>query len=263
MTEPDYLGINRAAWDHRTEIHVDSAFYDVPGFLAGGCSLRDIELAQLGDVTGQRLLHLQCHFGLDTLSWARRGARCTGVDLSPRAIEQARRLARQTGLAADFVCSDVYAFEASAPASFDIVFTSYGAICWLPDLSRWAAKVVQQLAPGGRFHMVEFHPVYDLVAGYGYFHRDAPDIETEGTYTDGGDRAAAQTKLATWVHPLGDVVQALIDAGLRIDSLREYPYSPYNCFDGLEEREPGRYFMQQAGHDLPLTYAIAGTRLDG
>ncbi len=263
MTEPDYLRINRAGWDRRTDIHVGSAFYDVPGFLAGGCSLREIERALVGDVTGQRLLHLQCHFGLDTLSWARRGARCTGVDLSPKAIEHARRLASQSGLAADFVCSDVYAYEARIEASFDSVFTSYGAICWLPDLDRWAAKVAQQLVPGGRFHMVEFHPVYDLRAGYGYFHRSAPDIETEGTYTDGGDSTAARSELATWVHPLGTVVQALIDAGIRIDTLREYPYSPYNCFDGLEEREPGRYYLQHAGHDMPLTYAIAGTRTTG
>lgn len=260
MSEPDYIRINRQGWDRRTEIHVDSAFYDVPGFLSGQTSLKEIELAQVGDIKGQRLLHLQCHFGLDTLSWARLGAQCTGVDLSPKAIGKARELALKAGLQAEFVCSDVYAYPQGTAPAFDVVFTSYGSICWLPSLPRWAETVASQLVPGGRFHMVDFHPIYDWTQGYGYFHRPEPDIEIEGTYTDGGDVPAASVELATWVHPLGSIVQALIDAGIQIDRLQEFPFSPYNCFEGLTEREPGRFYAPQGAHDTPLTYAIAGTR---
>ncbi|MEP5321592.1 class I SAM-dependent methyltransferase, partial [Marinobacter alexandrii] len=129
------------------------------------------------EVAGKRLLHLQCHFGLDTLSWSREGAVCTGVDISPVAIEKARELAVTTQLDARFVCSDVYSFKASQPESFDIVFASYGAVCWLPDLRRWADVVASNLAAGGRFYLVEFHPIYDLLAGYSYFTCSTPDID--------------------------------------------------------------------------------------
>jgi SAM-dependent methyltransferase len=256
MSDADYLDMNRAAWDRRAKVHFESAFYDVPGFLAGNTSLREIELAELPDVKGRRLLHLQCHFGLDTLSWARLGARCTGVDISPVAIGQARQLARHAGLDAEFVCSDVYGFRPEAPGAYDIVFTSYGAICWLPDLERWAAVVASNLAPGGTFYMAEFHPVYDLVAGYSYFSRTVPDVDESGTYTENGAQATA--KMAVWAHPLSEVINSLVGAGIRVERLNEYPFSPYNCFEGLVEREPGRYYLSHNGQDVPMVFTITG-----
>ncbi len=257
MSESDYFEMNRVAWDQRAKVHFRSAFYDVAGFLAGDTALREIELAELTDVEGKRLLHLQCHFGMDTLSWARLGAACTGVDISPVAIGQARELAERTGLKAEFVCSNVYAFKPVAGA-YDVVFTSYGALCWLPDLERWAEVVASSLAPGGTFYMVEFHPIYDLIAGYSYFTREVPDVEESGTYTENGADTVA--KMAVWAHPMADVVNALLRAGIRIERLNEFSFSPYNCFEGLVEREPGRFYLQHRGQDVPMVFSITGRK---
>jgi SAM-dependent methyltransferase len=250
--------MNRTGWDRRAEAHIESEFYDVDGFLAGNTSLREIELAELGDVSGKSLLHLQCHFGLDTLSWARRGATCTGVDISPVAIGKARELAAQTGLEAEFMCSDVYGFKHGAAGPYDIVFTSYGAVCWLPDLQRWAQVVASNLKAGGTFYMVEFHPIYDLLAGYSYFTRQEPDVEEEGSYTENG--AGVVARLATWAHPISSVINALLGAGIQVERVNEFPFSPYNCFEGMEEREPGRFYLSHKGNDVPLVYSLTGRK---
>ncbi|MDH3787523.1 MAG: class I SAM-dependent methyltransferase [Xanthomonadales bacterium] len=255
----DYLEMNRESWNQRAEVHFGSRFYDVEGFLAGHNSLREIELAELTDVEGRRLLHLQCHFGLDTLSWARLGAECTGVDISPVAIDKARQLNQRAGLNAQFVCTDVYNYSRGDAAPFDIVFTSYGTVCWLPDLDQWAQLVASNLVAGGTFYMAEFHPVYDLLTGYSYFEQDEPDVEEEETYTENsGD---LKTPLAVWPHPMGRVVNALVDAGIAIQRLNEYPFSPYNCFKGMAEREPGRYYITHEGQDVPLVYTIKGQKV--
>lgn len=249
-----YKIINRQAWDQRVATHLESDFYDVAGFLRGGCSLNEIELSALGDVAGQSLLHLQCHFGLDTLSWTRRGALATGVDLSPQAIALANELKEQAGLAADFICADVYDFGRENQQTFDIVFCSYGAICWLPDINRWAEVVASSLKPGGRFFMAEFHPVYDLIAGYSYFHRTQPAIETEQSYTENDESAGQQ--VVVWSHAIGEVCSALVKVGLQLQGLDEYAYSPYDCFEGLQERESGKFYLQHNGHDVPLVYSL-------
>jgi SAM-dependent methyltransferase len=259
MSDTDYFEMNRAGWDRRAKAHFDSRFYDVEGFLSGRTSLREIELAELAGVPGKTLLHLQCHFGLDTLSWARQGAICTGVDISPVAIEKARQLAARTGVDAQFVCSDVYGFKRASAEPYEIVFTSYGTVCWLPDLSRWAQVVAANLAVGGTFYMVEFHPIYDLLAGYSYFTRAEPDVEEEGTYTENGADAVAT--LATWAHPLSSVINSLIGAGIRVDRVNEFPFSPYNCFEGMVEREPGRFYLSHKGNDVPLVYSLTGRKV--
>ena len=251
--------MNREGWDRRAKVHFDSEFYELAGFMAGETSLREIELAELGAVSGKRLLHLQCHFGMDTLSWARQGAACTGVDISPVAIEKARELAQELGLDAEFVCTDLYSFQRSQPAPYDIVFTSYGAVCWLPDLDRWAEVVAANLSVGGRFYMVEFHPIYDLLAGYSYFTRVEPDVDEEGTYTENGAQAVA--KLASWAHPIASVINALLAVGIQIERVNEFPFSPYNCFEGMVEREPGRFYMSHKGNDVPIVYSITGRKV--
>jgi SAM-dependent methyltransferase len=255
----DYFEMNRAGWDRRAEVHFRSKFYNVDGFLNGDSSLREIERAELKLVSGRRLLHLQCHFGLDTLSWARLGAVCTGVDISPVAIELARRLADQSGLKADFVCSNVYDFTRGAANPYDIVFTSYGTVCWLPDLKQWAEVIASNLAAGGVFYMVEFHPIYDLLAGYAYFTGATPEVEGAENYTENGGEAVA--RLAIWTHPLSRVVNALIESGMEILQLNEFPFSPYNCFDGMEERESGRFCLQHRGHDVPIVYSLLGKKV--
>ncbi|MBD8528099.1 class I SAM-dependent methyltransferase [Pseudomarimonas arenosa] len=256
--QQDYFAMNQSAWDRRAEVHFGSKFYDVEGFLAGNSSLREIERAELSDVAGRRLLHLQCHFGLDTLSWARLGAKATGVDLSPVAIARARELAARTGLNAGFVCSNVLDFDRGDAEPFDIVFTSYGAVCWLPDIRAWAEVVSRNLASGGCFYMVEFHPIYDLISGYSYFTRNEPDIEEGDSYTENGQQA--QTRSAVWSHPISAVTSALIEQGIEIEAMREYPFSPYNCFKGMQEREPGRFYLQHLGQDVPLVYSLRGRK---
>ncbi|WP_133406819.1 class I SAM-dependent methyltransferase [Parashewanella tropica] len=250
----DYLAVNRNAWNQRTEIHVESEFYDVNGFLDGNCTLNDIELAALPNVKDKSLLHLQCHFGLDSLSWARRGAKVTGVDLSDAAITKATQLANQTKLDAKFICSDVYSFTEINNHQFDIVFTSYGTICWLPCLKQWAEVIASSLKSGGTFYMAEFHPCYDLIAGYSYFDKSHPDIEEEATYSENaGDETS---KVVLWSHAMSTVVNALIGAGLSIKEVNEYPYSPYNCFEGLIETEKGKYVIPHKGNNVPLVFSI-------
>jgi len=254
----DYIKINAQSWNKRTEVHVKSKFYDIPGFVEGKNTLQDIERSDLGDVTGKSLLHLQCHFGLDTLSWARLGAQVTGVDLSSTAIEKAKELSLETGLDSHFICSDIYEFGSTSKEKYDIVFTSYGALCWLPDLDKWAETIAHSLKSGGTFYIAEFHPFYDIFSGYSYFHSPEPDVDEEGTYTE--NDSGETTTLITWAHPLSDVVNALIQAGIHITELNEYPYSPYNCFEGMTEREKGKYYVTHKDQDIPLVYTIKGIK---
>lgn len=254
----DYLAINKEAWDKRTLVHIESKFYDVETFLAGRSSLNPIELAETGDVAGKSLLHLQCHFGQDTLSWARLGAEVTGVDLSPEAIEQAKGLAEKTGLKAQFILDDVYHFGETSSEQFDIVFTSYGALCWLPDLERWASLIARLLKPGGQLNLVEFHTFNELLSGYSYFPSSTPDIESSGTYTE--NFPGEESEMVTWPHSLSEVISALIKAGIVIENFNEFPFSPYNCYEGLEYVEGRGYQKLFKGHQIPLVYSITGRK---
>lgn len=257
MSNDQYFEMNRKAWDERARVHLDSSFYDVPGFLQGKSSLTDIERSELKDVAGKSLLHLQCHFGMDTLSWAREGARVTGVDLSPVAIQQAEDLARQAGLSAEFICSNLYDFE-PGDCQWDIVFSSFGAVCWLPDLGRWATLIERCLKPGGQFYLAEFHPLYDILLGYSYFFRPEADVESEGTYTDNGD--SIKNEMAVWAHPLSQVINELLGVGLELKFLNEFDYSPYNCFPDLIEKSPGRYYHLHRGQNAPMVYSLMATK---
>jgi len=250
----DYLHINKEAWDKRTKVHVGSKFYDIESFKAGKSSLNEIELEQVGSVEGKKLLHLQCHFGQDTLSWARLGAVVTGVDLSTEAIEQADKLKSALALNATFVANDIYEFGRKNREKFDVVFTSYGVLCWLPDLNNWAKTIFNSLTTGGEFHLVEFHTFHDLLAGESYFPRSEPDVEDEGTYTENCD--GTKSTMATWSHSLSEVINALISAGLSIEYFKEYAHSPYNCFEGLEYVSGQGYQMLYKGQQVPLLYSI-------
>ncbi|MCL1143371.1 class I SAM-dependent methyltransferase [Shewanella gaetbuli] len=256
----DYLELNKAAWNQRTQIHIHSKFYDVAGFVSGQSSLTEIELGELPPLQNKRLLHLQCHFGLDTLSLARMGAIVTGVDLSDAAIEKANELSKELAIEADFVCQDILAFGQTVQSQFDVVFTSFGVLCWLPDLSAWANTIANSLVSGGQFYIAEFHPFADVIQGYSYFHSIQPDIEKEGTYTENcsGD---LQT-VVTWPHTLSDAINALIKAGLIITSVNEYDFSPYNCFKGLKRNKtnPNRFQLLYHNKPLPLVYSICAVK---
>lgn len=250
----NHLDINKNTWDKRVDIHLKSKFYDVSGFIRGKTSLNQIELREVGSVKGKSLLHLQCHFGQDSLSWSRLGARVTGVDFSSKAIGFASELAQKTGLNAQFICSDIYEYSDKDDTQYDIVFTSYGVLCWLPNIEKWAQLIADKLKPGGFFYIVEFHPFFDSISGYSYFHNSEPDIEEEGTYTE--NDTGEKSTVITWAHPLSEVINALIRAGLQIEQFNEYPYSPYNCFENMIEKEKGHFVLDNDKRSIPLVYSI-------
>lgn len=254
----DYIAVNKEAWDIRTKVHVDSKFYDVKNFLKGESSLNPIELNEVGNVENKSLLHLQCHFGQDTLSWARLGATVTGVDLSTEAIEQANSLADKAQLSANFINQDIYSFGHTNNEQFDIVYTSYGVLCWLSDLDLWAKTVFDSLKVGGQFNLVEFHPFNDLLSGYSYFSNTQPDIEDEGTYTENCN--GEKSTIVTWPHTMSDVMLALIKAGITIESFNEHPFSPYECFEGLDLIKGEGYQLKFKEQQVPLLYSVIGRK---
>jgi SAM-dependent methyltransferase len=266
VDDEDRFRLNRAWWDERVGVHLGGEFYDVGGFLAGRSTLRPFEVAEIGEVAGARLVHLQCHFGLDTLSWARRGALVTGVDFSPSAVAAARDLARRAGLAAEFVEAGVYdAVTALGGRAFDVVYTSIGAIIWLPDITRWASTMAGLLAPGGRFYMAEFHPFSvvlgdeDLTVTDSYFDPGPFLHEETGSYAD-PDAETSHRQSVTWHHGLGDVISSLAQAGLRIEFLHEHPYALRARWPFLERRPDRTYHMPPDRPQVPLLYSVMATR---
>jgi len=262
---PDnYAEVNRRLWNAKTEYHLTSAFYDVAGFRAGKTSLNDIELGLLGDVTGQQILHLQCHFGQDSLSLSRLGAHVTGVDLSDKAIAEARKLAQQLDLPARFIWSDVYELPQHLDQQFDMVLTTYGVLGWLPDMERWAAIVDHFLKPGGRLILVEFHPVVWMFdtdftrVDYSYFNHETITETEAGTYAN--RTAPIQETAVSWNHSLSEVLGALLHQGLEITHFEEYDYSPYNCFAQLEPTGERHYRLKHLPGKLPLVYSVVARK---
>jgi SAM-dependent methyltransferase len=277
MTEPhdrsDSFAANQQLWDAWTAVHAEGDFYDLAGFREGGVRLRDEEVEAVGDVHGRTLLHLQCHFGIDTLSWARLGARVTGVDFSPAAIRLAREIAADIGIDdARFIESNVYELPDRLEGEFDVVYTSRGVLGWLPDIRDWARVVAHFLAPGGTFFITEAHPVFnafqdegvapgELRLIYPYWeHRDPLVFDVKGSYAD-PDADFGEQKLHGWDHGLGEIVTALIDAGLRIESLEEHPFL-YWAADFLVESEPGseRFVLPPGPGELPLSFSLRATK---
>lgn len=257
-----YFAANRHGWNLRTEVHKTSTFYDVESWKAGKTSLTPIELHDLGnEVAGRSLLHLQCHFGQDTLSWARLGAsEVVGCDLSDKAIEYARELTAELALPARFVCCNVYDLPQHLEGQFDIVFTSYGTIGWLPDLERWAAVVRHFLRPSGTFYIADFHPVVwmfdDRMERLQYPYLGGEVIETEqvGTYAD--RYAGIEYKEYGWNHSLSEVINSLIGQGLQIEHLNEYDYSPFDCFEKTVRSTDGRYRIRGLEGIIPMVYSV-------
>jgi len=275
----DKRATNLKLWNEWTRIHVDSDFYDVDGFLRGGLSLLPLEREELGDVAGKRLLHLQCHFGLDTLSLARLGAEVTGVDFSSEAMQAARRLAAEAGLNATFIESDIYELADTAPpdwdGAFDIVFVTYGALEWLSDLQPWAALIGRFLRPGGLFYLAELHPyagslelepivpeqpAYRLVQTYSYFPTGEPQrFDVEGSYAD-PDAHVEQDVCYGWPHPIAEVLTVLLEQGLRIESFREHPFSCSAYWPQMRKLDDGyHWLLDESGTprtDVPFLYSL-------
>ncbi len=265
----EYLAANRANWNDRAEVHLESDFYDVEGWLREPRPPRPHEAEALGDVSGLRLLHLQCHFGLDTLAWARVGAHVTGLDFSPVAVVAANDLAWRAGLSdrATFVCADVYdATTALAGATFDVVYVSLGALCWLPSIDHWAEQVGALVALGGRFYIHDVHPVGwalsddTLALAESYFEEREPNAsDSDETYTD-AERPLTNTKSYEWNHGIGEIVTALIAHGLRLEWLAEHDWTVWPRFPWLVPTDDGRWVAPPGMSRAPLTFSLLAQR---
>ena len=268
-----YFEENKQSWNKRTAVHKDSAFYDLASFKNGKTSLNKIELEELGDVTGKSLLHLQCHFGMDTMSWERAGAVCVGVDLSDEAIKLANEIKDELKLHTEFICANIYDLkdpskvtpsEGFREAGFDIVFTSYGTVGWLPDLDRWAEIVSHFLKPGGTFYIADFHPALWMMDDsfekikYNYFNTEIITEEISGTYTD--KNAPIKSIEHGWNHSFSEIINALLKHDLQIQLFNEFPYSPYNCFNNLEQGVDGMWRIKGMDEKMPIMYSIKAVK---
>jgi SAM-dependent methyltransferase len=264
----EYLNSNRELWNAWTRVHVKSKFYDVDAFKRGETRLDNVVREGVSDVRGKALLHLQCHFGLDTLSWARLGAQVTGVDFSDEAIAQARALARETGIDANFICANIYDLPNQLAGQFDIVFTSHGVLSWLPDLNEWGKVIAHFLKPGGLFYICEAHPTAyifddenpdDLRVRYPYFHSSEPGAaKVKGSYAD--RNADVHGTEYFWIFSMSDVINALIQAGLSITELREYDFLSWQMFPFMEQGEDGWWRLPQKFPPLPLMFSLKAKR---
>ncbi|MEO3787937.1 class I SAM-dependent methyltransferase [Actinocorallia sp. B10E7] len=259
--------VNQANWDERVPIHLAGSFYDLPGFREKRDVLRDFEIAEVGDVTGRSLVHLQCHFGQDTLSWAARGARVSGLDFSGPAVEAARELAAELEIEARFVQADVYdAVTAFEGETFDLVYTGFGALLWLPDLTRWARVVSDLLKPGGFLYLSEFHPITNVlddetgtVVTHDYFDEGAKVWDESGTYAD--QKAETKNNVSvSWDHTLGSVVSAIAGAGLRIEFLHEHENTLFPRYHDLEAGPDGVYRRPEGAPGIPMMYSIRASK---
>lgn len=271
----DYRDVNRANWDERAPVHAASAFYGLHRFADDPHFLSEVvrfDRPLLGDVTGLDGVHLQCHIGSDTVSLARLGARMTGLDFSAAALAEARQLARDADADVRFVQSDVYdATAALDGATYDLVFTGIGALCWLPDIRRWADVVASLLRPGGRLYLREGHPVLwslaepradgTLAIEFPYFERAEPTVwDEDGTYV-GVDTTFTATTTHEWNHGLGEIVTAVQDAGLRLCSLVEHDSVPWEALPGqMEQVALGEWRLADRPWRLPHSYTLQAVR---
>jgi SAM-dependent methyltransferase len=259
----EYSRSNRKLWDEWVPLHAASDFYHLDAFKAGVNVLNDLELGEVGPVAGKTLLHMQCHFGMDTLSWARLGAQVTGVDFSGEAIALAEQLAGEVNLPARFICSDIYALDEAVPEQFDIVYTSYGVLSWLPDIPRWAKLAAGHVKPGGFFYIAEFHPfamVMDDEAPeyrlrYPYFDKNVMEFKVQGSYANRYGRVNTPIEY-DWNHTLGEIVTSLIDAGLQIEFLHEHPFTVYEQLPFLKPVENNLWRPPEDPAMLPLMFSL-------
>lgn len=259
----EYLNSNRRLWDEWTHINSRSNLYQLEDFKAGANKLNPLEREEVGEVAGKSLLHLQCHFGMDTLSWARLGAQVTGVDFSPEAVKLARQLSAELNIPARFIESDIYQLPEVLDEQFDIVYTSYGVLTWLPDIKRWAEIAASYVRAGGIFYIAEFHPfawifdyeAKDLQVRFPYFQEEVGGYEVSGSYAD--TSAVTETKTSyEWAHPLGEIVTALIQAGLQLEFLHEFPYTVYEQFSFVEKADAHYWQLPGGAQTIPLMFSI-------
>jgi ubiquinone/menaquinone biosynthesis C-methylase UbiE len=265
-----YVESNQKLWDQWTLAHLTSPFYDVAKFKAGHDRLSQIDLEEMPDVKGKSLLHLQCHFGMDTLSWARRGAEVVGVDFSPKAVESAIQLATELNIPSRFVQSDVLTLPDVLEGQFDIVYTSYGAIFWLSNLTTWGKVIHHFLRPGGTFFMIEYHPFLHIFENrsdgdgveiiYSYSSPIDQPLEfavTGGSYAVENDAITHPVEYG-WNHSFGDIITSLTSTGLHLEYVHEFDYINFQMFQNMEEFEPHRYRLKGVP-SLPYMFSLKAT----
>jgi len=262
--------VNRKRWNELVDINAKSTIYNLEGFLNGETSLKPIEIEELGDIHGKTMLHLQCHFGMDTLSWARKGVDVTGVDFSEAAIKKAIELNLELGLTATFIQSNIYDIPTKIKQLFDIVFTSYGIIDWLDNLDRWASCIYQCLKPGGFFYIIDSHPFGNMIE-----YKKTKKLQIEGQYftnnktfteEDEASYAAPDVKLENkkvfyWVHTLSEIINSLINAGLAIEFFHEFPFSSYRSHEDMKQSEDRLWKFQTFKQSVPLIFSIKARKL--
>ena len=261
----EYFNTNLKRWNELVNINAQSKSYDLEGFKSGKSSLFPIERKEIGDVKGKTLLHLQCHFGMDTLSFARMGAKVTGIDFSENAIALARQLSGELNIPANFIQTNIYDIPNILEDKFDIVFTSNGVICWLPDLYKWAEIIDYCLKPGGTFYIVENHPFGNLIdekyekafqVGYDYFNEGNPYFfDEDGAYAD-PDAQLQNNASYDWFHPMGHVINSLLKVGLELEFLHEFPFSFFQIHPDMKEREDKYWEFQTFKHSVPMIFSI-------
>ena len=263
-----FFDANKELWDEFAKLHFEkeSDIYDVKSFLEGKSTLNNFELKEMGNVNGKSLLHLQCHFGLDTLSWAREGAIVTGVDFSSEAIRLAKELAQQANLKATFIESNLYDLPKILFEKFDIVYTSGGVLVWLNDLKEWGKIIAHFLKPGGFFYIAEIHPfsmvfdnetegIKELQVYFNYFHDPEPmEFIADGSYAS--VNKIEPKKEYEWAHSISDILNSLIEAGLTIKFLNEYPFTNWKQFPFLERRDDGFYYLKGQKAEIPLLFTL-------
>lgn len=264
LKDNKYFKTNLNRWNELVEINARSRLYDLDGFKSGKISLLPIELEELGVVAGKSLLHLQCHLGLDTLSWARLGANVTGVDFSDKAIALAKELSKKLGIPARFIEVNLYDIPKILNEKFDIVFTSYGTICWLPDLVEWAQIINKYLKSGGIFYIIDGHPFGFIIdekqepfkVGFNYFSNGKPVFFGEGdAYADPLADLKNQASYQ-WDHPMSEIINAIINAHLEIQFLHEFPFTFHKIHPKMKRREDGYYEFLNLKYSVPMMFSI-------
>ncbi len=266
----EFFKANKELWDARVEIHKESEFYNVKGFLQGEDTLDPLEIEEVGDVSEKSLLHLQCHFGLGTMSWERRGAKAVGVDFSGEAIKLARSLSKQANLETKFVEANIYDLPEHLDGQFDIVFTSGGAIMWLNDLQKWAEIIDHFLKPGGFFYIREFHPfgyVFDdeceepvLRVRYPYFQGKEPiSYISDNTYSN-PEKKMEPKKAFEWNHSISRIINVLAGVGMRIDFFNEFPFTTYQGLPFMIQDDNGRYILPDGMVSIPWLFSLKASK---
>jgi SAM-dependent methyltransferase len=261
---------NRELWNKLTAINAKSPMYDMEAFKRGQSTLDPIEIADLGDVHGKSILHLQCHFGQDTMSLARMGAQVTGVDFSDEAIKLAKSLSAELDIPAEFLCCNIYDLPKHLDKQFDMVFTSAGVLCWIDDLKSWAQLIDRYLKLDGVFYLREFHPIAtvfdnekatELKACSSYFHKDEPMVfESDGSYSDHQVKFTEVCKSCEWQHSLADIINALLSTGLKLEYLHEFPFCSYDHFPFLEKSADGRWRFPGGKELIPLMFSLKAAK---